>query len=95
MTSIAIVCKPLKEELTRLLPELVAWLRQRGYEPLLDEEGNVIGVNSQIASDAAQTEGSQPGSTGVGFAISSNTVAAICEKPWTANAVSSPDFDPK
>jgi NAD+ kinase len=39
MTRIAIVCKPLKEELTRLLPELVAWLRQRGYEPLLDEEG--------------------------------------------------------
>ena len=44
--------------------------------PLLDEQGEVIGVNSQIASDAAQTEGSQPGSTGVGFAISSNTVAA-------------------
>jgi NAD+ kinase len=39
MTRIAIVCKPQKEELTRLLPELVAWLRQRGYEPLLDEEG--------------------------------------------------------
>ena len=43
--------------------------------PLLDEQGQVIGVNSQIASDAARTEGSQPGSTGVGFAISSNTVA--------------------
>ena len=43
--------------------------------PLLNEEGEVIGVNSQIASDAATTEGSQPGSTGVGFAISSNTVA--------------------
>ncbi len=43
--------------------------------PLLDEQGKVIGVNSQIASDAARTEGSQPGSTGVGFAISSNTVA--------------------
>ncbi len=43
--------------------------------PLIDQEGDVIGVNSQIASDAARTEGSQPGSTGVGFAISSNTVA--------------------
>ena len=43
--------------------------------PLLDEQGRVIGVNSQIASDAAKVEGSQPGSTGVGFAISSNTVA--------------------
>jgi putative serine protease PepD len=41
--------------------------------PLLDQEGNVIGVNSQIASDQASVEGSQPGSTGVGFAISSNT----------------------
>jgi putative serine protease PepD len=43
--------------------------------PLLNERGQVIGVNSQIASDAARTEGSQPGSTGVGFAIASNTVA--------------------
>ncbi|MGA7705916.1 MAG: trypsin-like peptidase domain-containing protein [Solirubrobacteraceae bacterium] len=43
--------------------------------PLLNEQGEVIGVNSQIASDAATAEGSQPGSTGVGFAISSNTVS--------------------
>jgi putative serine protease PepD len=43
--------------------------------PLLDEHGEVIGVNSQIASDAAAVAGSQPGSTGVGFAISSNTAA--------------------
>ena len=43
--------------------------------PLLNDQGEVIGVDSQIASDAARTEGSQPGSTGVGFAISSNTVA--------------------
>jgi putative serine protease PepD len=42
--------------------------------PLLNEEGEVIGVNSQIASEAATTSGSQPGSTGVGFAISSNMV---------------------
>jgi len=48
--------------------------------PLLNEQGEVIGVNSQIASDAAQTEGSQPGSTGVGFAISSNTVAMVVKK---------------
>ena len=43
--------------------------------PLLNEQGEAIGVNSQIASDAASAEGSQPGSTGVGFAISSNTVS--------------------
>jgi putative serine protease PepD len=48
--------------------------------PLVDEQGQVIGVNSQIASDAAQAEGSQPGSTGVGFAISSNTVASVVKK---------------
>lgn len=41
--------------------------------PLLNQEGDVIGVNSQIASDQASVAGSQPGSTGVGFAISSNT----------------------
>jgi putative serine protease PepD len=45
--------------------------------PLLNSEGDVIGVNSQIASDAARTEGSQPGSTGVGFAIASNTVSVV------------------
>lgn len=44
--------------------------------PLLNEHGDVIGVNSQIASDASTVGGSQPGSTGVGFAISSNTVAS-------------------
>jgi putative serine protease PepD len=57
--------------------------------PLLDEQGEVIGVNSQIASDAARTEGSQPGSTGVGFAISSNTVAAAIKKIESGEGVSS------
>jgi putative serine protease PepD len=44
--------------------------------PLLNERGEVIGVNSQIASDAASVAGSQPGSTGVGFAISSATIVS-------------------
>jgi putative serine protease PepD len=48
--------------------------------PLLDEEGEVIGVNSQIASDASTIDGSQPGSTGVGFAIASDTVATAVKK---------------
>jgi putative serine protease PepD len=56
--------------------------------PLLDEQGEVIGVNSQIASDAAQTEGSQPGSTGVGFAISSNTVASVVKKIEAGEGIS-------
>jgi putative serine protease PepD len=43
--------------------------------PLLNEQGEVIGVNSQIATDASTADGAQPGNTGVGFAISTNTVA--------------------
>jgi NAD+ kinase len=39
MVHIAIVCKAQKEELTRILPELIGWLRQHGYEPLVDREG--------------------------------------------------------
>jgi NAD+ kinase len=39
MIRVAIVCKPSKAELARLLPELIAWLRQHGYEPILDIEG--------------------------------------------------------
>jgi putative serine protease PepD len=45
--------------------------------PLIDAAGEVIGVNSQIASTQAETAGSQPGSTGVGFAISSNTATQV------------------
>jgi putative serine protease PepD len=47
--------------------------------PLLNERGEVVGVNSQIASDAASVAGSQPGSTGVGFAIASDTVKQVVE----------------
>jgi putative serine protease PepD len=43
--------------------------------PLLNEQGDVVGVNSQIASDASTADGAQPGNTGVGFAISTSTVA--------------------
>jgi NAD+ kinase len=39
MKHVAILCKPQKEELGRLLPELIGWLRDRGYEPVLDREG--------------------------------------------------------
>ncbi len=55
--------------------------------PLLNEEGDVIGVNSQIASDASTVGGSQPGSTGVGFAISSNTVAQAIRTIESGNGV--------
>jgi NAD+ kinase len=39
MVHVAIVCKSRREELVRLLPELIGWLRQHGYEPLLDHQG--------------------------------------------------------
>jgi len=39
MIRVAIVCKPQKEELARLLPELIGFLRDHGFEPLLDLEG--------------------------------------------------------
>ena len=39
MTCVAIVSKPRKPELAQLLPELIAWLRQNNFEPLLDREG--------------------------------------------------------
>jgi len=49
MRRIAIISKPQKEELNTLLPELVLWLRARGFEPILDpvsgnyaQEKNVV-----------------------------------------------------
>jgi putative serine protease PepD len=57
--------------------------------PLLNDQGEVIGVNSQIASEAANIAGSQAGSTGVGFAISSNTVAKALKAIEAGKGVSS------
>ena len=56
--------------------------------PLLNGAGEVVGVNSQIASDAASANGSQPGSTGVGFAISADTAAAAIRTIEAGNGVS-------
>jgi NAD+ kinase len=53
MTRIAIVCKPRKEELFQILPDLIAWLRDRGYDPLLDREG---GVYTQAAPAVERNE---------------------------------------
>lgn len=58
--------------------------------PLLNDQGDVIGVNSQIASDAASGEGSQPGSTGVGFAISSSTVSEVIKTIESGGGTSGP-----
>ncbi|MGA2572173.1 MAG: NAD(+)/NADH kinase [Terracidiphilus sp.] len=39
MISVAVVCKPNREELKKLMPQLIAWLRAHGYDPVLDLEG--------------------------------------------------------
>jgi putative serine protease PepD len=57
--------------------------------PLINQQGEVIGINSQIASDAATAEGSQPGSTGVGFAVSSDTAAQAVKAIEAGHGVSS------
>ena len=46
-------------------------------------------MNSQIASQAASGRGSQPGSTGVGFAVSSDTVAQAIKAIEAGKGVSS------
>jgi NAD+ kinase len=38
MTRVAIVSKPNKAELARLLPDLIGWLREHDFDPLLDDE---------------------------------------------------------
>lgn len=52
MVRVAIVCKPQKEELARILPELIAWLRKRGYDPLLDCEGGAYCTDAPIVERA-------------------------------------------
>ena len=56
--------------------------------PLLNTHGEVVGVNSQIASDRS-SQGGQPGSTGVGFAISTATVKQAVASIEAGNGVSS------
>ena len=51
MTLAAIISKPQKHELGKILPELRAWLAERGWSSILDQEsaayfvaGEVVGV---------------------------------------------------
>jgi NAD+ kinase len=60
MVRVAIVSKPHKKELARLLPELIEWLRQHGYEPLLDLEGGQY-TTAAPAMDRAQMPSWAPG----------------------------------
>jgi NAD+ kinase len=59
MVRVAIVCKPQKKELASLLPELIEWLRQHGYEPLLDLEGGQY-TAAAPAMDRAQMPSWEP-----------------------------------
>ena len=52
MVRVAIISKPLKEALSRLLPELVEWLRQHGYEPLLDRESGQYATAEPVVDRA-------------------------------------------
>jgi len=52
MTRVAIVCKPQKEELSRILPGLIAWLCQHGYEPFVDREGGEFCQDAPILDRA-------------------------------------------
>jgi NAD+ kinase len=56
MTRVAIVCKPRKEELFQILPELIAWLDQHGYEPLLDHEGGAYTQAAPVVDRAEMPE---------------------------------------
>ena len=50
MPRVAIVCRPHKEESVHLVPELIAWLRKRGFEPIIDP------VGGSFTSDAPVVE---------------------------------------
>jgi len=59
---------------------------------LLDRDGKVIGVNSQIAS-AGQSSGGEAGNVGIGFAIPANTGKDFVAHPTTSQPAA-PSQDP-
>jgi NAD+ kinase len=59
MVRVAIVSKPNRDELARLLPELIGWLRERGYEPLLDSVGGTY-TDAAPSMDCAGMPGWNP-----------------------------------
>jgi NAD+ kinase len=48
MRCVAIISKPQKEELAGLLTELVRWLQEQGYEPVLDHVSGSYTQNARI-----------------------------------------------
>jgi len=59
MVRVAIVSKPNKDELSRLLPDLIAWLRQHGFDPMLDREGGAY-TDAAPAADRAEMPAWKP-----------------------------------
>jgi NAD+ kinase len=59
MVRVAIVCKPNKEELNRLLPDLIDWLRKHCFEPLLDLEGGTYTTSAE-AVDRGEMPAAKP-----------------------------------
>jgi NAD+ kinase len=60
MVRIAIVCKPQKEELVRILPDLISWLIEHGYEPIVDLAGGQYTAAAR-AVDRAEMPRLEPG----------------------------------
>jgi putative serine protease PepD len=56
--------------------------------PLFNDQGQVIGVNSQIESTGSTAGGGQPGNVGIGFAIPSNTVKSVVSQLRAGGKVS-------
>ncbi|SEF68015.1 NAD+ kinase [Bryocella elongata] len=56
MLRAALISKPQKPELAQLLPELIGWLRQHGYESLLDPESAAYLVDMETIEPIDRTD---------------------------------------
>jgi NAD+ kinase len=57
----AIISKPQKPEMEEILPPLVAWLGERGYECLLDPESAYYLARPQDAMEREEMPAREPG----------------------------------
>lgn len=48
MKSAAIICKPAKDELHKVVPEVIAWLDKRGYRVVMDQQTASYGVGQNV-----------------------------------------------
>ncbi len=48
MKTAAIISKPVKEELSRIVPDVVTWMSEHGYTVVMDEETAVYGSNEHV-----------------------------------------------